>query len=85
MTNSTEIISATSMKAAALQVMVGTWNQKTQQLISQTITCVTKSEKTNVFCAVWNEADEFRDVRTITAYVQVYDAALDLYQVTSQY
>jgi hypothetical protein len=85
MKNSTEIIEATSMKAAAVQVMVGTWNQATQELIAATITRINKSVKTSVYCAVWNEATEYSPAGTITAYVQVYDQALDLYQVTIQY
>ena len=82
--NTIEIIQATSAKAAAIQVMVGTWNQETQQLISSTITRVAKSTKTDVFSAMWNEPTEYTQAGVITAYVQEYDTALDLYQVITQ-
>lgn len=80
------IISAETPSEAALNVMVGSWNKSTAELIRSTFKLTQSSEKTSVFTSVWNTSEvDFIADSLITAYVQVYDAELGLYLVHSEF
>ena len=81
----TEITFAINAENAALKSMKGSWNNATKELITKSVMHTAHSIKTDVYTAEWSKATKYMEAGIITAYVQVYDEALDLYQVTVQY
>lgn len=85
MKTKTQIVCADSMEAAALTTTLSTWNETTQTLLKSTFNQVAASDKTKVFTAMWDEGTKYTSPNYISTYVQVYDEALGLYQVITQY
>ena len=78
----THLIEAETMKAAATKAMRDTFNADTHALIKETVKLLTETGATLVFQATWAKSGlDFIPDYTITAYVQVYDTDLNLYQV----
>ena len=81
MANLVSIIEGKTAGSVAHKAMCTGWNDKTVAQIKATVHLECASNKTWVYKADWMEADEFSEARFITAYVQVYDKALDLFKV----